>query len=171
VFSVDARAGDLFLLCSDGLSTMVETGQIAEIVQRNRGDLEAATRALIKAANDSGGEDNITAVLFEIVGRDGEQTMETLAARDSEAGGANDDEEDTLHPEDHVAVPAQAAELAQGDTVVVPAGEVEAALAAEEQEPEEPREQVPFFRLLLATLVIVVLAGLVVVLAVWGLAR
>src|SRR5438445_4686182 len=47
VFSVEARAGDLFLLCSDGLSTMVETDAIAEIVKRTRGDLQAATRALI----------------------------------------------------------------------------------------------------------------------------
>jgi PPM family protein phosphatase len=160
VFSVEGRAGDIFLLCSDGLSTMVDPDAIAEIVERNRDNLEAAARALIKAANDSGGEDNITAVLFAIDGHDtGDQTMELAAPTAT-------DEEDTLHPEDHVAVPPEAAALSEGDTMVVPVGEVQAALAT-----EEPRAQVPFGRLLLATLVIIVLAGLVVVLAVWGLAR
>lgn len=158
VFSIQARDGDVFLLCSDGLSTMVDADAIAEIVRRRADDLEAGTHELIRAANDAGGDDNITAVLFE-VGGDGATAV------------AAPDEEDTLHPEDGVPVVAApvepAAELSEGDTVVLTAEAVRAAVAAAEPEPE----LIPLGRLLVATLVIVLLAGLIVLLAVWGLAR
>ncbi len=65
-FIVPAKDGDIFLLCSDGLTTMVDSGAIAELLQANRFDLAAAARALIRAANDRGGEDNITTVLFSV---------------------------------------------------------------------------------------------------------
>src|SRR5579864_6029135 len=164
VFSVVGRSGDVFLLCSDGLSTMVDPDMIAELVQRNRGNLQAATRALIKAANDGGGEDNITAVLFEIDGGpavDDEPTVEASAV-----------EPDTLHGE-RAAVVEDGAGEREGDTMIVSADELRAALAEGDQpEPAPPEpEPVPFLRLVLATLVIIVLAGIVVVLAVWGLAR
>ena len=168
VFSVEARSGDIFLLCSDGLSTMVDADSIAELVERNRGSLQAATRALIKAANDGGGEDNITAVLFEIDGR----VVEEEPTRESAL------EDDTLHGETR-ALPEPVAASAdgedEGDTVIVSANELQAALAEQEGEAAvaaEPEQQpVPFGRLVLATLVIIALAALVVVLAVWGLAR
>ena len=64
--SLEAQPGDVFLLCSDGLSTMVDADTIASLVDRNRDDLRGAATALIEAANDSGGDDNITAVLFEL---------------------------------------------------------------------------------------------------------
>jgi len=65
-FDFEILPGDQFLLCSDGLTTMVDTGTISAILQRNRGHLDAATHDLIKAANDRGGDDNITAILFAI---------------------------------------------------------------------------------------------------------
>jgi protein phosphatase len=65
-FSVDARPGDVFILCSDGLTTMVADEAIREIVERNRANLDKAARGLVAAANKGGGEDNITIVLFEI---------------------------------------------------------------------------------------------------------
>jgi PPM family protein phosphatase len=64
--TVEARSGDLFLLCSDGLYSMVGNDRILELVERNRRDLDAAAKALIAAANKGGGEDNITIVAFEI---------------------------------------------------------------------------------------------------------
>jgi PPM family protein phosphatase len=67
VFAVQTRPGDLFMLCSDGLTSMVGDGEILELVERNRADLQRAGRALVDAANREGGEDNITVVLFEIV--------------------------------------------------------------------------------------------------------
>lgn len=51
-----------FLLCSDGLSSMVEDGQMAEII-RGEGSAEEKTDALVNRANEAGGTDNITAVL------------------------------------------------------------------------------------------------------------
>ncbi len=65
-FTVDTRDGDVFMLCSDGLTSMVEDKAILEIVEKRQGNLEKAARTLIKAANRSGGEDNITVLLFEI---------------------------------------------------------------------------------------------------------
>ena len=62
-FSIEARAGRrLPALLATASRRWSTPTTIAEIVERNRGDLEAATHALIKAANDGGGEDNITAV-------------------------------------------------------------------------------------------------------------
>src|ERR687885_2315868 len=64
--TIETRSGDLFLLCSDGLYSMVGNDRILELVERNRRDLDAAAKALIAAANKGGGEDNITIVAFEI---------------------------------------------------------------------------------------------------------
>jgi serine/threonine protein phosphatase PrpC len=66
-FTVDALPGDVFLLCSDGLTTMVEDERIVDVVGENRADLERAAKQLISDANRSGGEDNVTVVFFDIV--------------------------------------------------------------------------------------------------------
>jgi serine/threonine protein phosphatase PrpC len=91
-FTADAEAGDVFLLCSDGLTTMVDEGQIAQTVGRSS-SLEQATKALVKAANRAGGEDNVTVVLFRLEG-------ETAGLDDTvvaETNGRGDtDLEDTL---------------------------------------------------------------------------
>jgi protein phosphatase len=60
-----ARDGDVFLICSDGLTTMIDEPAIAALLGR-AGSLEDAGRALIDAANDAGGRDNITVVLFRV---------------------------------------------------------------------------------------------------------
>lgn len=62
---IEARPGDLFLLCSDGLTGMVPESEILRVVAENDGDLEQACRQLIDTANERGGLDNITAVLVE----------------------------------------------------------------------------------------------------------
>ena len=59
--------GDLFLLCSDGLTSMVGDSEILALVTGAGGDLEAALKALVASANEAGGEDNVTALLVEIV--------------------------------------------------------------------------------------------------------
>jgi protein phosphatase len=60
-----ARPADLYLLCSDGLTSMVPEAHVGELVRDAR-SLSEAGRALIDAANDAGGRDNITVVLFEL---------------------------------------------------------------------------------------------------------
>jgi protein phosphatase len=199
--SVEARPGDVFLLCSDGLSTMVDTDTISQIVSRNRHDLESATRALIKAANDEGGEDNITAVLFAIDGAPAsngapEAATAIVAPHPEQAA---DRDADTLHPEDGVpaltaAAVAEGAHEPQpegtgtGDTVVIPAAAVAAAIdgpaaapepaaagaepeSGDEAAPAEEEEPFPVLRLILATLLIIALAAIAVALVLWGLAR
>jgi serine/threonine protein phosphatase PrpC len=75
-FIVDAQPGDVFLICSDGLTTMVGDERIVTAVTEHREDLERAAKQLIADANRSGGEDNVTVVFFEIV-EDGVETGET----------------------------------------------------------------------------------------------
>ena len=57
--------GDMLLLCSDGLTTMVSDDGIARILRESEGDVARATSALISEANERGGEDNITVVLLK----------------------------------------------------------------------------------------------------------
>lgn len=65
--TVPARGDDLFLLCSDGLTSMIGEGEIAEVLA-STDDIEAAGRALVDRANEAGGRDNITVVLFRLEG-------------------------------------------------------------------------------------------------------
>jgi PPM family protein phosphatase len=67
VFTVEVAPGDLFLLCSDGLSDMLSEEQIAAAIERAGGDPTAAGEELVRNANAEGGDDNITVLLFEIV--------------------------------------------------------------------------------------------------------
>src|SRR5438876_147448 len=64
-FAVPTLPGDVFMLCSDGLSSMVPDDRILELVEKHRRDLKKAAKSLVDAANRSGGEDNITVVFFE----------------------------------------------------------------------------------------------------------
>jgi PPM family protein phosphatase len=97
-FSVEVVPGDVFMLCSDGLTTMVGDDRIVDVVARHRDDLERAAKELIADANRSGGEDNVTIVFFEIVER-GAEPGET--ARMPAVGDA---EEDTLTEAEEVPV-------------------------------------------------------------------
>jgi len=60
-----ARDGDVILLCSDGLTSMISEARVAEILREAAG-LEQAGRALVAAANRAGGRDNITVVLLRL---------------------------------------------------------------------------------------------------------
>jgi PPM family protein phosphatase len=63
---IDMRSGDVYLLCSDGLTGMVSEEDILRLVTESA-DLEAACGRLIDAANERGGLDNITAVLVKTI--------------------------------------------------------------------------------------------------------
>jgi protein phosphatase len=77
-FTIEAEDGDVFLICSDGLSDMVEDEEILEVVHANRDDLDKAVKALVAAANRGGGEDNITAVAFQISAEAPPQLEDTM---------------------------------------------------------------------------------------------
>lgn len=66
--TLDLEEGDRLLLCSDGLSSMIDHGSIGDVL-RNEGDPQAAANALVALANDAGGEDNITVVLLDVTER------------------------------------------------------------------------------------------------------
>jgi serine/threonine protein phosphatase PrpC len=74
--SFRARAGDVYLLCSDGLTSMVPEVRLAEILRANR-RLHEAGEALIAEANRAGGRDNITVILLRVeeVGAGYEETV------------------------------------------------------------------------------------------------
>jgi protein phosphatase len=64
VSAEDIQDGDVFLLCSDGLSGMVDDRRIGDTMNGS-GDLENAVAGLVDAANKSGGNDNITVLALE----------------------------------------------------------------------------------------------------------
>jgi protein phosphatase len=69
-WTLPGRAGDVVLLCSDGLTSMIDETTIASIL-RAESDLDRAGERLIHEANEAGGRDNITVVLFRLEDVDG----------------------------------------------------------------------------------------------------
>lgn len=142
-FSIDARPGDLFMICSDGLTSMVSDDGILDELRKHRDNLRAAAKALVRAANRGGGEDNITVVSFEIQGDEdaGERTVMLPPPE------AEEDDADTLDELD--AVPAVQPRRERG----------------RERKEHPVRRRIVFVTLLL---VLVLIAG---ALGVWGLWR
>jgi PPM family protein phosphatase len=60
------RPGDVVLLCSDGLNTMLDDDEIRDTLQRAGRDPAAACRLLVEAANARGGEDNVTVIVIRV---------------------------------------------------------------------------------------------------------
>jgi PPM family protein phosphatase len=148
-FTIEAEEGDVFLICSDGLSDMVEDEEILELVHSNRDDLDKAVKALVAAANRGGGEDNITAVAFRISAGAPAQLEDTVAMP-AVTGDEDEPDEQTR----------EYADDPSGDTMVVAPGEL--------------REQVPPAadpRRVRLVLIGVVLLALLAALLVWGFLR
>jgi PPM family protein phosphatase len=91
VQAYQARAGDVFMVCSDGLTSMVPEARVRELLTA-AGSLEEAGRELIAAANDAGGRDNITVILFRLEDVDGDEPAawqrETIEGARPEGGEA-----------------------------------------------------------------------------------
>jgi protein phosphatase len=163
-FSVEARPGDLFLICSDGLTSMVADEEILGVVEPHRDDLDAAAKELVNAANRSGGEDNITVVFFEVIA-DGAPVPapgETKPMPALTPVPPTTVDEDTLTELDRVPAidtmvvpPDQARELAQG----IPSAEATGPVAEEEREPK-PHLGVQAARVIIS---LAVIAGLLLV--------
>ncbi len=153
-FTIEAEEDDVFLLCSDGLTDMVEDDEILELVHRNRDDLDKAVKALVAAANRGGGDDNITAVAFRI------STEAPAAGEDTVAMPALDPEPDEQTRE-------YAARDPRADTLVVPPGEITAELAAT----EASSGPVTDARRVRVVMIALFLLGVAAALIVWGLVR
>jgi PPM family protein phosphatase len=80
-YTVTGRDGDLFLICSDGLTSMISDDEVGALL-RSPGSLEDVAESLVRAANQSGGKDNITVVLFRL----GDGDEEAVAAAPTEHG-------------------------------------------------------------------------------------
>ena len=65
VVDLATQSGDVFLLCSDGLTREVSEAQMAEILG-GEGSLDDAAARLIDAANEAGGRDNVTCLLVRV---------------------------------------------------------------------------------------------------------
>jgi PPM family protein phosphatase len=115
-----ARDHDVYLLCSDGLTTMVAEERLAELL-RASSSLREAGEALIAAANEAGGRDNITVVLLrleELDARAAPPTEESDAVSQSAAGLPAEEAAPAPHPSvtparEPSAVAAPAAPVAQ----------------------------------------------------------
>ena len=64
IFEIEIEDGEVLLLCSDGLTNMVEDYDIKKIIKSNEG-IEDAVRELIRQANENGGKDNISAIVVK----------------------------------------------------------------------------------------------------------
>jgi serine/threonine protein phosphatase PrpC len=153
-FTIEAKSGDVFLLCSDGLTDMVGEREILELVELNRLDIDVALKSLVRAANRSGGEDNITVVAFEIaeseaLTHDGETRENVLLPPPAR------DEEDTLTEVDAVPVV---------DTAVVSTAEIQAELKAKERQDRAKRRRRLRRRIVAWLAVIAIASGIALVL-------
>jgi PPM family protein phosphatase len=172
-YIVEVQPGDIFLLCSDGLTSMVGNDAILEIVEQNLDDLDAITRELIALANQGGGEDNITVVCFEIA-REGDSAVDVAntAVAMPVVTEPDPDDEDTLSGIERV--PAVG-------TMVISPEDMPTAAPEETPTPDPPASSAPEpvspaapaksrrGRRTLVTLAVLTLAGVVVALVVWGL--
>jgi protein phosphatase len=154
-FTIEAEDGDVFLICSDGLSDMVEDEEILELVHTNRDDLDKAVKALVSAANRGGGEDNITAVAFEI-STEAAPSLEDTVAMPALTGDEDEPDEQTREYAEHDPEPDPG-----GDTMVVPAGEM----------PEPARQPAADERRVRIVLIAVLALAIAAALLIWGLTR
>ena len=66
VDTIELHPGDILLMCTDGLTTMLSDEEILHIILKKKNNIAEATNSLVKAAKDNGGTDNITAILVEV---------------------------------------------------------------------------------------------------------
>jgi PPM family protein phosphatase len=118
-YTLAGRDGDLFLICSDGLTSMISDEELGSIL-RSSDSLDAAAASLVRAANQSGGKDNITVVMFRLGNGDGAAEVpkedETIAGqlKATEVHEAAFDETTEPHPV------AQLTDLPPDATIVAP---------------------------------------------------
>jgi PPM family protein phosphatase len=118
-YTLAGRVGDLFLICSDGLTSMISDEELGSIL-RSSDSLDEAAESLVRAANQSGGKDNITVVIFRLGNGDGAAEVpkedETIAGqlKATEVHEAAFDETTEPHPV------AQLTDLPPDATIVAP---------------------------------------------------
>ena len=129
-----ARDGDVFLLCSDGLTTMLKEGHIAETLS-GAPSLRDAGERLIDAANDAGGRDNITVILVRL-----EDLGTGASAVEEQATSVGDD---ALRTSDVQAALEARERSAPSATATLPREERDPTPSSRRLEPVRPRSPEP----------------------------
>jgi protein phosphatase len=166
-FTVAAAPGDVFLICSDGLTTMIDDDEILRIV-RGSPQLDSAAKALVKAANRQGGDDNVTVVLFTLEG----DTLAETAPIETDGHGDTDELEDTLSGLAAVPAGAGAEEWKSrfpdysSQTVQQPAAE-----ATAPAEPSPPAAAPRLRRRVFFAIAVLLFVAVLLLVAFWGLAN
>jgi PPM family protein phosphatase len=173
-----ARAGDVVLLCSDGLTSMISEEQIATVLAEES-DLDRAGERLIDEANSAGGRDNITVVIFRVeeVGRDGDAEDATVvglgpSTESLEVGAAADAASGEARPSEAAGHARQSGRAASATMTAPAAAQTEPPSARRTpplartqgpRRPAAPPRRAPRFAkplaALLATVIVVVLVG------------
>jgi serine/threonine protein phosphatase PrpC len=115
-----AKAGDLFLLCSDGLTSMVHEPKLRPLFEE-ADSLEVLGKRLIDAANAAGGRDNITVILFRLEEVEGRGGAAAGAAAEAAPDEGETSEYDTFEGE---AVRSPRQGVTRADADALPAAEV-----------------------------------------------
>lgn len=68
-FHEELRPGDIVLMCSDGLTNMLEDEEIGEIL-KEQVSIEERAKKLVEAANNNGGKDNIAVILIDVFAKE-----------------------------------------------------------------------------------------------------
>jgi protein phosphatase len=105
VHTHQARTGDVFLLCSDGLTSMVREERVREIAA-GAGSLQEMVDALVDEANREGGRDNITVVAFRVGGDELAAVAQDETAMDLRAAAPATEEHEGATPAEGVPVAA-----------------------------------------------------------------
>jgi protein phosphatase len=146
-----ARDGDVFLLCSDGLTSMVREETVRDVL-RSSGSLREAVDRLVEEANRAGGRDNITVVAFRVAGEGDSGLEPDETATDLRAAALRPPLEETTTAEERQ--PAAAPAVGQDIGVEAPPPR------AAEKPPSRPRRRRRRLRWALVALVVaVVLTG------------
>jgi protein phosphatase len=142
VHTHQARSGDVYLLCSDGLTSMVREERVREILA-DAETLRAALDRLVQEANEAGGRDNITVIAFRIGGEEDATPAPDETVLDLSAAAADGD--GTVESVVPAPVPAPVTEQRP------------AARRSTREEPHRPRRRIR--RAIIGLLVVAVLAG------------
>jgi len=67
IHTYEVAAGDIYLLCSDGLSDMVEDSEISLTLSSLQANVQLASQQLVQMANDNGGRDNVSVILVRVL--------------------------------------------------------------------------------------------------------
>jgi protein phosphatase len=163
-YTHSGRDGDVYLINSDGLTGMINEETVAEIL-RDRESLEDAAEKLIAAANENGGKDNITVVLFRLGsdGEDGDEEDEepgTLGGQATQVGVSAE----TVRREVERAEKTKAREVPQetrARTKVVEEKDSEPRRSSVQRAPPRPAPKRRKRRYVTAAIVLVVLAAVI----------